>query len=232
MALQTSGAISLNDIHVEAGGGSGTTASINDADIRDLIGKGSGATMSFSEWYGASAAGLLAKDSSYGTAGVVAVTGSLNSQSAIDIFWRRTSATSAAISVTGYISNAVHSITRYNVDGSTTTLTANRDTYLDLAKFSSSSSSDFDGAYKIIEISESTVSGSGSSFRQTIEFPTATYDMANNTNYTLSSGETAGYREMIFTSNSSNVFHREYTVDFYLGGVKQYGFIIGVKYDP
>ena len=56
MALQTSGAISLNDIHIEAGGTSGTTASLNDADIRDLIGKASGAQMSFSEWYGASAA--------------------------------------------------------------------------------------------------------------------------------------------------------------------------------
>jgi hypothetical protein len=58
MPLQTSGAISLNDIHVEAGGASGTTASINDADIRALIAKASGATMSFSEWYGASAASL------------------------------------------------------------------------------------------------------------------------------------------------------------------------------
>lgn len=55
MALQSSGAISLNDIHVEAGGSSGTTASINDSDIRGLINKASGATMSFSEWYGASA---------------------------------------------------------------------------------------------------------------------------------------------------------------------------------
>ena len=54
MALQTSGAISLNDIHIEAGGSSGTQASINDADIRGLIGKGSGVQMSFSEWYGAS----------------------------------------------------------------------------------------------------------------------------------------------------------------------------------
>tara|TARA_A100001015_G_scaffold316413_1_gene430608 strand:+ start:2308 stop:2937 length:630 start_codon:yes stop_codon:yes gene_type:complete len=54
MALQTSGAISLNQIHVEAGGSSGTQASINDSDIRGLISKGSGATMSFSEWYGAS----------------------------------------------------------------------------------------------------------------------------------------------------------------------------------
>ena len=54
MPLQTSGAISLNQIHIEAGGSSGTTASLNDADIRGLIGKASGATMSFSEWYGAS----------------------------------------------------------------------------------------------------------------------------------------------------------------------------------
>lgn len=46
MPLQTSGAISLNDIHVEAGGTSGTQASINDADIRALIGKSSGAQMS------------------------------------------------------------------------------------------------------------------------------------------------------------------------------------------
>ena len=55
MALQTSGAISLNDIHVEAGGSTGTSATINDADIRGLISKASGATMSFNEWYGASA---------------------------------------------------------------------------------------------------------------------------------------------------------------------------------
>ena len=56
MPLQASGAISLNDIHVEAGGTSGTQASINDTDIRGLINKASGVTMSFSEWYGASAA--------------------------------------------------------------------------------------------------------------------------------------------------------------------------------
>lgn len=60
MALQSSGAISLNDIHVEAGGTSGTQASINDSDIRALINKASGATMSFSEWYGASASTVIA----------------------------------------------------------------------------------------------------------------------------------------------------------------------------
>jgi len=54
MALQTSGQISLNDIHVEAGGSSGSLCEINDSDIRGLISKSSGAQMSFSEWYGAS----------------------------------------------------------------------------------------------------------------------------------------------------------------------------------
>lgn len=56
MALQSSGAISLNEMHIEAGGSSGTLCTINDSDIRGLISKGSGATMSFNEWYGASSA--------------------------------------------------------------------------------------------------------------------------------------------------------------------------------
>lgn len=69
MPLQTSGAISLNQIHVEAGGSSGTQASINDSDIRALIGKSSGAQMSFSEWYGASASQTIASgNSSYAAA--------------------------------------------------------------------------------------------------------------------------------------------------------------------
>lgn len=56
MALQTSGAISLNDIHVEAGGTTGTAVSINDADVRDLISASAGSEMDFTDWYGASAA--------------------------------------------------------------------------------------------------------------------------------------------------------------------------------
>lgn len=48
--------LSINDIHIEAGGSSGTTASLNDADIRGLIGKASGAQNSILEYYGASAA--------------------------------------------------------------------------------------------------------------------------------------------------------------------------------
>ena len=65
MALQTSGAISLNQIHIEAGGTSGTTASLNDSDIRSLneasgrtINNTSGTEIDFADFYGASAASL------------------------------------------------------------------------------------------------------------------------------------------------------------------------------
>ena len=54
MALQSSGQISLNDIHVEAGGSSGTQAGINDSDIRGLIGASSATEMEFADFYGAS----------------------------------------------------------------------------------------------------------------------------------------------------------------------------------
>ena len=59
MPLQSSCAISLNEIHIEAGGTSATQASLIDSDIRGLIGKSSGAQMSFSEWYGATAEVVL-----------------------------------------------------------------------------------------------------------------------------------------------------------------------------
>ena len=54
MALPSSGTISLNQMHIEAGGSSGTQVGLNDADIRGLISKSSGSQMSFNEWYGAS----------------------------------------------------------------------------------------------------------------------------------------------------------------------------------
>ena len=70
MTIQTSGAISINDLHVEAGGTTNTTVSISDADVRGLISKGVGATASISEWYGASAMqSITATASSYVPAG-------------------------------------------------------------------------------------------------------------------------------------------------------------------
>lgn len=71
MALQTSGAISLNQIHIEAGGSSGTTVSINDADIRGLtaasgytIPTGSGTAIDFGDFYGASSAHTITEGGS------------------------------------------------------------------------------------------------------------------------------------------------------------------------
>lgn len=55
MTLQSSGTISLDQIHVEAGGTTSTQASIDNADIRALIGRSAGVTSSFSDFYGAEA---------------------------------------------------------------------------------------------------------------------------------------------------------------------------------
>ena len=51
MATPSSGAINLNEIHVEAGGSSGTSCSINDSDIRLIANKSSGATASWNDYY-------------------------------------------------------------------------------------------------------------------------------------------------------------------------------------
>jgi hypothetical protein len=54
MALQSSGQISLNDLHVEVGGTSGTECSMNDSDIRGLIGLSSANQAAMNAFYGAS----------------------------------------------------------------------------------------------------------------------------------------------------------------------------------
>ena len=60
MALQDQGVpISLNDLHIEAGGSSGTLCSLNDSDIRGIISKAFGATNSLFEYYGQSSETIL-----------------------------------------------------------------------------------------------------------------------------------------------------------------------------
>lgn len=54
MALPASGAISLSDFNTELGNAAGTTISMNDADVRALLGLSAGAEASFSDYYGAS----------------------------------------------------------------------------------------------------------------------------------------------------------------------------------
>jgi hypothetical protein len=67
MALQSSGQISLNDLHVEAGGTTGTEASMNDSDIRGLLNASANSQMKFNSFYGASAGigQIAAGNSSY-----------------------------------------------------------------------------------------------------------------------------------------------------------------------
>lgn len=219
MALQTTGAISLNDIHEEVGGTTGTTVSLNDADVRDLIGKASGATSSFSEFYGASSftPGLVAKTTAYGTAGAISTSNTTYTQAAIDIFWRRVGTNNAVISVSGYVNAAGNSITRYNTDNTTTTVSGTADEYLDLAYISTTTHN-----YKMVEVSEQNLSGNGSFFRQSLERPAATFNATNNVSQTLAVGQTVGYRELIATAGGT--YKREYVVAFYIDTTLQYEF--------
>tara|TARA_B100000575_G_scaffold289158_1_gene290478 strand:- start:492 stop:1562 length:1071 start_codon:yes stop_codon:yes gene_type:complete len=59
MALQSSGQISLNDIHVELGESSGTEVSLNDSDVLGLISFSSGSEIELADFYGASSAVTL-----------------------------------------------------------------------------------------------------------------------------------------------------------------------------
>tara|TARA_B100000035_G_C21024982_1_gene565780 strand:- start:1909 stop:2637 length:729 start_codon:yes stop_codon:yes gene_type:complete len=52
MGITSSGEVSLNDLHVEAGGTSGTTCSFNDTDIRDILEVSSGASHNLGQYYG------------------------------------------------------------------------------------------------------------------------------------------------------------------------------------
>jgi hypothetical protein len=55
MPLPSSGQITLDEMHVEAGGSTTTEGAVNDADIRSLIGAASGGpNLAFTDWYGAS----------------------------------------------------------------------------------------------------------------------------------------------------------------------------------
>jgi len=82
MALATSGALTLDQIHIEAGGSTGTTCSLNDTDIRGLtaaagktINSTQGTTIDFDDYYGASASSPLIASGTAGTRSVTTGTG-------------------------------------------------------------------------------------------------------------------------------------------------------------
>ena len=87
MALPDSGTLSLDDIHVEAGGTTQTLASINDSDIRGLISAPANSQMGFDDFYGASSSasfvgsietgGLYVSDLTFSNVGTIAAVGDL-----------------------------------------------------------------------------------------------------------------------------------------------------------
>ena len=91
MTLQSSGAISLNQIHVEAGGTSGSSVSLNDSDVRNMAFIQSG-QISFNNLYGkarevytatvttaaSSYRGVVSTMPSNGSASSVSYTGSIS----------------------------------------------------------------------------------------------------------------------------------------------------------
>ena len=74
MPLPSSGTLSLNQIHIEVGGGSGSQCSLGDSDISSLIGYGTTQQKSISNYYGASA-GPSYVSAAYGTSYNPALTG-------------------------------------------------------------------------------------------------------------------------------------------------------------
>lgn len=66
MTLPSSGAISLNQMHVEAGGSSGSQVSMGDTDIRDMVLAPSFTQNSFSTYYGAKRAFVLSCNAGFG----------------------------------------------------------------------------------------------------------------------------------------------------------------------
>lgn len=74
MPLPSSGTLSLNQIHIEVGGSSGSQCSLGDSDISSLIGYGTSQQKSISNYYGASAGPTL-QYTSYGTTYRPPVTG-------------------------------------------------------------------------------------------------------------------------------------------------------------
>ena len=108
MPLPASGnSLSLNQMHIEAGGSSGTTCSLNDADIRGLISKSSGVAMAFNEWFGASAS--VADYSTTLTAGHTSVTTTIGYSSSTSAA-RGFLTTSASLPMFGTTTNNIGSL--------------------------------------------------------------------------------------------------------------------------
>jgi len=217
MPLQSSGAISLNQIHIEAGGTSGTTVSLNDSDIRSLGGVASGA-IDFADFYGASSV------QSFNSFSYLAERAD---QASISLGATSTSSGSSFASVFATMafrlrldSNVLHfEVKRVSgangiiYDGNTSgvqdgTFTGINTSYVSLGTLSVPSPVDVkvNWAYSI-----SGTGGTGSISGNTVSTG-ATYSLSDNTFQTLTNGQSAGFMTTVSNSRSYSGSQSRYLV--------------------
>tara|TARA_B100000941_G_scaffold218837_1_gene161569 strand:- start:2919 stop:3596 length:678 start_codon:yes stop_codon:yes gene_type:complete len=189
MALPTSGALTLNAIHVEAGGSSGTTCSLNDTDIRGLtaasgrtINSTQGTNIDFADFYGASAVTAAADVSLTMTIGGAASTYTQQYVGTTRTRYRGyDSSGSYDSSVTSFGSLSTSSFTNY-FGGNTITEIYNYGT-----SYSTISSAPYGGVKLALRVNAANVSNSNSSFKQMVVGSTtynrtdATYSTSGST---------------------------------------------------
>ncbi len=200
MALQTSGAISLNDIHVEAGGSSGTSATINDADIRGLtaasgytIPTGSGTAIDFGDFYGASSLSTMTttnymRQASSGTTNYAGYSEKVTTGSIVSNvgggFYLKLIRTDPYVYLQIREIDSANGSNWYNTSGSATALST---TYVNMGRF------DLTGITAIaLDWTTPTTGGTGS---YTIGGSTAggaTYSASDNTYQTVSNNQSVG----------------------------------------
>ena len=238
MALQTSGGISLNDIHVEAGGTSGTSATINDSDIRGLtaasgytIPTGSGTAIDFGDFYGASSLSTMTttnymRQASSGTTAYAAystrsIAGSIVFNAGGGFFVRlRRADPYVYLEIKEQVSQ--NTSTYYNTSGSGTTLST---TYVTMGRF------DVTGVTSIaLDWTTPTTTGTfGSAAASGTSTPTgATYAASDNSYQNVSNNQSIGFQ---FKANANAECYNSNTLNAYTfitARARKSGYVDGV----
>jgi len=224
MALPSSGAITLSQMHVEVGGGATAQASLNDADIRGLISKSSGAQMSFNEWYGASATSLATDTNSM-----------INTGNGIAVYQSRSVTSAIAISTADVYIKVTRSGQYVYVDireGSNTTATSSwRDpsnnsstlasTYVRVMEFNCGSGNSASHAKINWAVTQNQQGVSTSIVGNTAQTG-ATYSASDNSYQALSDGQSIGARGL------STAIAECYST---VSGTQQFTFYVVIKDD-
>ena len=168
MATPSSGAISLNEMHVEVGGSSGSTVSINDSDIRALTGKSSGATASWNDYYGKAADWNISM--TVGATNVFTAAGDYNAESNIRYKGYNTTFRPTGTnygSMNDYADSDFlggQTIETFNISGNSTVTSAQATTLLFATDSSSATVANNDTAFKKVTINSNVYNRSDATY--------------------------------------------------------------------